>query len=67
MTDQQNDVDLNLRTREVLPVAVFTFVYLSWGMFIATSKANWEFVFYIPVVVVLGATTLAIRERTNYL
>ena len=65
MPDQQNDVDMNVRARGILSVTVFTFVYLSLGMLIATRKGNWEFAFYIPVVVLFGVLTLAIRKRAK--
>ena len=65
MPDQQNDVDTNVWSRGVFSITVFTFVYLSLGMLIATRKGNWEFAFYIPLVVLFGVLTLAIRKRAK--
>ena len=63
--DQQIGDGVNEKTPNVRPVIFFTLVYLLLGMLIATRKGNWEFVFYIPVVALLGLVTLAIRKRAS--
>ena len=52
-------------TFSVLAVSLFTFTYLTVGMVISARQQNWEFVFYIPIVLMLGALTLAIRRRAG--
>lgn len=46
-------------------VAAFTILYLAVGMLLALRKGNWEFVFYIPIVVLFGLIALAIRHKAN--
>ncbi|MCC6509161.1 MAG: hypothetical protein IT423_08645 [Pirellulaceae bacterium] len=46
-------------------VAAFTILYLAVGMVLAAGKKNWEFVFYIPIVVLFGLIAVAIRHRAN--
>ena len=46
-------------------MAIFTFAYLIAGMVISASSSNWEFAVYIPIVLLLGGLTLAIRRRAG--
>lgn len=50
---------------QLVPVVAFTILYLVVGMLLAVGKGNWEFVFYIPIVVLFGLIALAIRHRAN--
>ena len=50
----------------VWPVSIFTLGYLAGGLLFALSRGNWEFVFYIVVVVGLGLMVLAIRRRAGF-
>ena len=52
-------------TLSLVAVTLFTLAYLSVGMFISARQRNWEFVFYIPIVLLLGALTLTIRRRAG--
>lgn len=45
---------------------VFTATYLVIGLLAALKRANWEFVFYIPIVLALGLLVLAIRKRAGF-
>ena len=45
---------------------VFTATYLIVGLVAALNRANWEFVFYIPIVLGLGLIVLAIRKRAGF-
>ncbi len=45
---------------------VFTATYLIIGLVAALNRANWEFVFYIPIVLALGLILLAIRKRAGF-
>jgi hypothetical protein len=49
----------------VWPVAVFTLGYLAAGLALALRGGNWEFVFYIIVVVGLGLVVLGVRRRAG--
>jgi hypothetical protein len=50
----------------VWPVAIFTLGFLAAGLAFALSRGNWEFVFYIAVVLGLGLLVLAIRRRAGF-
>ena len=50
----------------VWPVAAFTLAYLAAGLVLALRGGNWEFVFYIAVVVGLGLVVLAVRRRAGF-
>lgn len=54
--------------RDRLPwlAIVFTATYLVIGLLAALKRANWEFVFYIPIVLALGLLVLAIRKRAGF-
>lgn len=52
-------------TAGIAAVALFTVAYLAVGMFLSAQQRNWEFVFYIPIVLLLGLMTLAIRRSAN--
>ncbi len=45
---------------------VFTAIYLTLGLAAALQRANWEFVFYIPIVLALGIIVLSIRRRAGF-
>ena len=45
---------------------VFTASYLIIGLVAALNRANWEFVFYIPIVLGLGLIVLAIRNGLDF-
>ena len=45
---------------------VFTAIYLVIGLVAALSRANWEFAFYIPIVLGLGLSVLSIRRRAGF-
>ena len=45
---------------------VFTATYLIIGLVAALNRANWEFVFYIPIVLALGLIVLSIRKRAGF-
>jgi hypothetical protein len=47
-------------------VIAFTLLYLSIGLNASLAGDNWEFVFYIGVVLVLGLLILAIRRRAGF-
>lgn len=51
------------RLKEAIPAGIFTAVYLLIAAFLSVSGANWEFVFYIVVVLILAgfATWVHIR------
>ena len=51
--------------RNVKNVILFTCAYLAVATLFAFSKQNWEFVFYIGVVVVLGWAALTVHRRAN--
>jgi len=51
---------------QVGAVIVFTLLYLSIGLNASLAGGNWEFVFYIGVVLVLGLVILAIRRRAGF-
>ena len=48
-----------------LPI-LFTAAYLIVGLVVALQRANWEFVFYIPIVLGLGVLVLSIRKRAGF-
>lgn len=45
---------------------LFTVAYLAVGLVAALKRANWEFVFYIPIVIALGLMVLGIRKRAGF-
>jgi hypothetical protein len=47
-------------------VVAFTLLYLIVGLHASLSGGNWEFVFYIAVVLGLGFFVLAIRRRAGF-
>jgi hypothetical protein len=47
-------------------VTLFTLAYLAAGLALALRGGNWEFVFYILVVVGLGLVVLTIRRKTGF-
>jgi hypothetical protein len=47
-------------------VIAFTLLYLIIGLNASLSGGNWEFVFYIGVVIGLGLLILAIRRRAGF-
>ncbi len=47
-------------------VIAFTLLYLIIGLNASLAGKNWEFVFYIGVVLVLGLVILAIRRRAGF-
>lgn len=50
----------------VRAVSLFTVAYLAGGLVLALSRGNWEFVFYIVVVVGLGLIVLAVYRRADF-
>ncbi len=53
-------------SKSILPVAAFTLVYLSIGLFFAWGQRNFEFLLYIPIVLALGVIVVGIRNRTGF-
>ena len=51
---------------QVWAVIAFTLLYLIIGLNASFSGGNWEFVFYIGVVLGLGFLILAIRRRAGF-
>ncbi len=45
---------------------LFTVAYLAVGLVAALKRANWVFVFYIPIVIALGLIVLSIRKRAGF-
>jgi Predicted membrane protein (DUF2238) len=48
-----------------LAIIVFTILYLAVGTVLAFRSGNWEFVFYILVVIVIGLGVLRIHWKTG--
>lgn len=49
----------------IKPIAFFTLAYLAIASWFAVHLRNWEFVFYIGVVVALGVLVLAVHRRVG--
>lgn len=47
----------------LIPVGIFTGLYLLIASFFAIGNANWEFIFYIAVVVVLAVLVMWLHSR----
>lgn len=51
--------------KTIRPVAAFTFSYLAVATFFAFRLQNWEFVFYIIVVLMMAAFVAALHRRVK--
>jgi uncharacterized membrane protein YjdF len=51
---------------ELRGVTLFTFMYLVIAGFFALQTQNWEFIFYIAVVVVFGVFVLVLHRRVGF-
>lgn len=47
------------------PVAAFTFLYLAVASYFALTLRNWEFVFYIAVVVILAGVIALVHSKVK--
>jgi hypothetical protein len=54
---------MNTRLRQVLPVAIFTALYLVPSAIVAVTTGNFEFVFYTGVLVVLGGLVWVVDRQ----
>ena len=51
--------------RELIGVGIFTGLYLVIAAIPALITQNWEFVYYIAIVVLLAGAALAVHVRVN--
>jgi uncharacterized membrane protein YjdF len=52
--------------QESWPAIFFTLIYLLVGMFLSFDSQNWEFFFYIAVVLVMGGAALVAHKHVNF-
>jgi hypothetical protein len=54
-----------MNKRSPMPVVIFTLAYLLIASVFALQNANWEFIFYIGVVVLFGLAAIAVHLRVG--
>lgn len=54
-----------MKTNPIIPVAIFTSCYLAVATIFAFRLQNWEFVFYIIVVLAIALFIAALHRRVN--